>query len=304
MANFENRFYENLATKVDEQKLPEKFHVAYTPEGSTPDGYYVYESLTIETGKGAVSIGRGGEAVFQVGLNETEPSMTEAYTMIGIDTDSKEFKQFQNDIQKPENYNVQTVEKMLETVPQLTAEKQVEKLNNFSYENEREQAEFKHNFVNSEIVKNLVTEVEAKGFTKEHEAYDVDYDSSLDYISDTAIENHFDNQLKDFERSIQKTKTELAEPGRQYTGQITAIDEEKTVQQTKSGVTVIHETKNLPGIERQEVGQNVKIDYSNGKEATIEEKSSGLERTKETKMESQHQAEKSHDNDKDYDVPF
>lgn len=387
MANFENGFYEAHAVKVDEQKLSEKFHVAYTPEGSTPDGYHVYESLTIETGKGAIDISRDGSAVYMSGGNETERSMTEAYNMIGIDTDSKEFKQFQKDIQKPENYNAQTVEKMLETVPQLTAEKQVEILNTFSYENEREQAEFKHNFVNSEIVKNLAVEAEAKGFTKEqiHELAEETWDKQVG-LSDNELEQVFvektneqlvekgyepiDYQsLKDKENSLSQDKNfigaeyldlvadkgitaerlreisydsvenfvtipdssyknrhlheeivseinrelvekghnkiELAEPGRQYTGEITSIDEERTTQVTKSGVTIIHETQNLPGIQEKEVGKSVKIDYANGKEATIEDKSSGLERGKEAKLEHDHQAERSHDSgDRDHDIPF
>lgn len=258
MANFENGFYEAHAVKVNEQKLSEKFHVAYTPEGSTPDGYHVYESLTIETGKGAIDISRDSSAVYMSGGNETERSMTEAYNMIGIDTDSKEFKQFQKDIQKPENYNAQTVEKMLETVPQLTAEKQVEILNTFSYENEREH-------LHEEIVSEINRELVEKGHNK----------------------------------------IELAEPGRQYTGEITSIDEERTTQVTKSGVTIIHETQNLPGIQEKEVGKSVKIDYANGKEATIEDKSSGLERGKEAKLEHDHQAERLHDSgDHDHDIPF
>ena len=108
-------------------------------------------------------------------------------------------------------------------------------------------------------------------------------------------------KLNQLEIVNSKTKIELAEPGRQYTGEITSIDEERTTQVTKSGVTIIHETQNLPGIQEKEVGKSVEIDYSQGEKAIIKDKSSGLERGKEAKLEHDHQAERSHDSG-DYEI--
>lgn len=71
--------------------------------------------------------------------------------MMGVDTDSKEFKEFIETIKKPENFNAQTVEKMLDTVPQLTAEKQIETLNNIAANIEKEYQAFEQEKVNEKI---------------------------------------------------------------------------------------------------------------------------------------------------------
>lgn len=469
MANFENGFYEEHAVKVDGRSLSDKFHVDYTPEGSTPDGYHVPESLTIETGRGAVSVLPNGAAVYQSGGNETDMSVVEPYTMIGIDTNSKEFKQFQKDIQNPENYNAQTVEKMLETVPQLTAEKQVETLNNFSYESEMEMEQFKNNFVNSEVVNNLATQIENKGFTKEQirelaedtwdnqtglsdneleqvfvekaneqlieKGYEpVDYQSLKDkennlgqdnwigseYVEQLAdkgftkerlseinaeiasanfmaddkeierqlvdeinqeltanghdeillkgsmaeayressannpeisnktlneiqkqaelkgvddnfaydtdkAEKHFAEAIKQIDTGIEKSTekvnskinelqsslgvdyataekienirdqqnvkggAEIAQPGRTYTGNVVSVDEDKTIQVTKTGKLVIHETENLPGIKEQDTGGHLQIRYSAEGKGDITAKSNDMEIGKQKEVEKHHQ---------------
>lgn len=56
-------------------------------------------------------IHRDGSAHHYTDEGALNPDFKESYTMMGVDTDSKEFKQFVETIQKTENFNAQTVEK-------------------------------------------------------------------------------------------------------------------------------------------------------------------------------------------------
>lgn len=133
--SFQNSFYAKHAVMGDGQPLLDKFNVVHIESGCTPDGYEIQEALFIQKKKGAlgyIQILPSGCAVYTDGINETDIDPEEAYVMFGIDTASKQFKDFQEKIKNSESFNAETVCEMLATTPQLTTEKQIEKLNSFT----------------------------------------------------------------------------------------------------------------------------------------------------------------------------
>lgn len=397
MANFESSFYQTHAVQVDDKKLSEKFVVEHTQEGVSPDGYSYPESMIVrEKGKHLqkFEIHRDGSAQYYTDEGALNPDFKESYTMMGVDTDSKEFKQFVETIQKPENFNAQTVEKMLDTVPQLTAEKQVETLNQIDAaakaEYEAAEKQKAENFIGSEYAERLAD----KGFTKERlaemnaeiasanfmaddkeierqlvdeinqeltanghdeillkgsmaEAYRESsannpeisnktlneiqkqaelkgVDDNFAYDTDKA-EKYFAEAIKQIDTGIEKSTekvnskinelqsslgvdyataekienirdqqnvkggAEIAQPGRTYTGNVVSVDEDKTIQVTKTGKLVIHETENLPGIKEQDTGGHLQIRYSAEGKGDITAKSNDMEIGKQKEVEKHHQ---------------
>ncbi len=91
------------------------------------------------------------------------------------------------------------------------------------------------------------------------------------------------------EKYSENGKTEIAKPGRSYTGDVIDVGEDVTVQKTKTGKFVIHETENLPGIKEEDQGIKAKIVYNAEGRGDLTKKANDLEIGKEKVVEKEHQ---------------
>lgn len=246
-------------------KLKNRYQVEHIEAGHTPDGYTVNERIQLEDKSdknNSIEIYKGGAAAYYQGVNEAS-SDKEAYQDMGIDTDSKEFKSFESGLKKDENYNAKYVQDFLENAPELTAEKT---------QDIKAQRELRF---------------------KEETAASNEYNAGGGFLAE------MEQQQKKSESVINKEneyseqgKTEVAAPGRTYTGKVIEVGEDTTIQKTKSGKFIIHETENLPGIKEQDSGAAAKIVYNAGGKGDITAKSNDMEIAKEK------EAEKGNDYDK------
>lgn len=109
------------------KNLKDKYKFEHIEAGHTPDGYSIYERIQLEdkSSRDHVEIHKGGDTAYFVNGNEHTHNK-EAYQDMGIDTDSKEFKDFESGLKKDENYNTKYIEDFLKNAPELTAEKRQE----------------------------------------------------------------------------------------------------------------------------------------------------------------------------------
>jgi hypothetical protein len=90
----------------------------------------------------------------------------------------------------------------------------------------------------------------------------------------------------------EKGKTEVAKPGRTYTGKVIEVGEDVTIQKTKSGKFIVHETENLSGIKEQDSNISAKIIYDAGGKGDITAKSNDMAIGKEKEIEQKKSHEK------------
>lgn len=86
-------------------------------------------------------------------------------------------------------------------------------------------------------------------------------------------------------------QTEVAKPGRTYTGNIIDVGEDVTIQKTKTGKFIIHETENLPGIKESDETSFSQIRYNKGGKGDILQKANDLEIGKQKELEKQRENE-------------
>ena len=324
------------------KKLKDKYNVEHIEAGYTPDGYDIKETIQLEDTQNRnhyVEIGKGGSAVYYVGVNEAS-SDKEAYQDMGIDTDSKEFKNFEAGLKDDKNYNSKYINDFLEKAPELTVEKrqEIDKQRDIDLQKEKAEAavaaaeyEAKGGFLaemNESEVKN------DKPFGQEyHEQIKGRIsDKEFEKVVDDAVENAlhrpstFTDTKKDADKEVEREivndlneiikerglgenvvskevhekrqklsesgETEVAKPGRTYTGKMVEVGEDVTIQKTKSGKFVIHETENLPGIKEQDSNISAKIIYDAGGKGDIVAKSNDLAIGKEKEIEQKKSHEK------------
>lgn len=312
-------------------KLKDKYNVEHIEAGHTPDGYTINEVIQLEDRQNRdhrVEVYKGGAAAYYVGVNEAS-SDKQAYQDMGIDTDSKEFKDFEAGLQKDENYNDKYIKDFLENAPELTAEKRQE------IDKQRDISVKEEIVASNEYEANggFLAEMEEQDNKAETEKKSILDDPYLKYrdeieseIAEEDIKFQMDNSFDDREMAIERLidgeieareieasekqdlskgtdivskeqeyaeqgKTEVAKPGRTYTGNVIEVGEDVTVQQTKTGKFIIHETENLPGIKEQDTGMAAKIIYDAGGKGDITAKSNDLSIGKEKEKE----ADKSHE---------
>lgn len=248
--------------EINMKALKKKYDVKHIEPGHTPDGYTINEVIQLEDKENRdhrVEIYKGGATAYYVGVNEASNDK-EAYQDMGIDTDSKEFKSFEAGLKRDENYNDKYVGDFLENAPELTIEKkqEIDKQRNIALEKKQASS----------------NDYEAGG-------------GFLAEMNDKDVQN--DKKLDD---PFQTGKTEVAKPGRTYTGQVIEVGEDVTIQKTKSGKFIIHETENLPGIKEQDSNVSAKIIYDAGGKGDILAKSNDLAIGKEKEIEQKKSHEK------------
>lgn len=318
-------------------KLKDKYNVEHIEAGHTPDGYTINEVIQLEDKQNSdhrVEIYKGGAAAYYVGVNEAS-SDKQAYQDMGIETDSKEFKDFEAGLQKDENYNDKYIKQFLENAPELTAEKRQEIDNQRDIDLQKEKATISEYEANggflAEMKEQEDKEVAPLGEDYKEQIKDRISDQEFENIVDNAVEDAmtrpstFTNTNEDSNKEVEHDivnglnkiikdrnlgepivakevyqkqqelsengKTEVAKPGRTYTGNVIEVGEDVTVQQTKTGKFIIHETENLPGIKEQDTGMAAKIIYDAGGKGDITAKSNDLSIGKEKEKE----ADKSHE---------
>lgn len=250
------------------KKLKDKYKVEHIEAGHTPDGYDINERIQIQEKDKDNSIHleiyRGGSAAyFIIGFEDTHDK--EAYQDMGIDTDSKEFKRFEDGLKDNKNFNSKYVKDFLENAPELTVEKSQE--------------------INKQRDIDLQKE---KAATNE-------YNANGGFLAEMSEKNNSPEALAIANKEKQyneEGKTEVAKPGRTYTGNVIEVGEDVTIQKTKSGKFVIHETENLPGIKEQDSNFSAKIIYDAGGKGDITAKSNDLEIGKEKEIEQKKSHEK------------
>lgn len=97
--------------------------------------------------------------------------------------------------------------------------------------------------------------------------------------------NNYPNQV--ITEKIGKKKeadSEIAKPGRTYTGTVISVGEDITIQKTEKGKLIIHETENLPGIKEQDTGSKMQVVYGVGGKGDITQKANDLEIAKEKQI--------------------
>lgn len=102
------------------------------------------------------------------------------------------------------------------------------------------------------------------------------------YYPDSKTSDHVQ---KKFDELSQEGKTEIAKPGRTYSGNVIEVGEDITIQKTKSGKFIIHETENLPGIKEEDSGSAARIVYDGGGKGDITAKSNDMSIEKEKEAE-------------------
>lgn len=307
---FTNKFYDSHAVKPTGSKLSEQFDVHYQPKDYTPDGYTINEGLYVtdkKTGKG-FQIHKDGEASYATNYVDTISS--EAYAMMGIDENSKEFKEFQENIKK--DFSAKTVEDFLEKAPTLSREQQVEKLNQFTQE--EKEAEAKWQYIGSagyyadnyqeqikdridekELVEIIDKSIAKTSFLDTHKDVEkvvvTDLNKIIDErdLGDKLVAKEVYEKQKELS---EQGKTEIAKPGRTYSGNVVEVGEDVTVQKTKTGKFIIHETENLPGIKEVDEKTHLQIRYDNGKQGDIIQKGNDLEIGKQKEIEQQYGMER------------
>lgn len=249
------------------RKLKDKYKVEHVEAGHTPDGYTINEAIQLEDTQNKnhhIEIYKGGAAAYFVGANESS-SDKNAYQDMGIDTDSKEFKSFEAGLKDNENYNSKYVKDFLENAPELTVEKrqEIDKQRDIDLQKEKAAAN--------------------------------EYNVGGGFIAEMSEKNNSPEALavttKEKEYS-EEGKTEVAKPGRTYTGKVIEVGEDVTIQKTKSGKFVIHETENLPGIKEQDSNISTKIIYDAGGKGDITAKSNDIAIGKEKEIEQKKSHEK------------
>lgn len=242
--------------------LKKKYNVEHIEPGHTPDGYTINEVIQLEDKENKdhrVEIYKGGATAYYVGVNEAS-SNKEAYQDMGIDTDSKEFKAFEAGLKDNENYNSKYVKDFLENAPTLTAEKR------------------------QEIDKQRDAALEKEA------TFSNDYEAGGGFLAEMkGKDTHNQRKVLD---PFQTGKTEVAKPGRTYTGKVIEVGEDVTIQKTKSGKFIIHETENLPGIKEQDSNISAKIIYDAGGKGDITAKSNDIAIGKEKEIEQKKSHEK------------
>tara|TARA_R110002051_G_scaffold84103_7_gene148960 strand:+ start:12628 stop:13389 length:762 start_codon:yes stop_codon:yes gene_type:complete len=248
------------------RKLKDKYKVEHIEAGHTPDGYSINERIQLEEkdSHNHVEIYKGGGAAsFVIGFEDNQDK--KAYQDMGVDTDSKEFKTFEAGLKDNENFNSKYVKDFLENAPELTVEKRQE------IDKQRD--------IDLQKEKTAANEYNAKG----------------GFIAEMSEKNNSPEALavaaKEKEYS-EDGKTEVAKPGRTYTGKVIEVGEDVTIQKTKSGKFVIHETENLPGIKEQDSNISAKIIYDAGGKGDITAKSNDLAIGKEKEIEQKKSHEK------------
>lgn len=248
------------------KKLKDKYKIDHIEAGHTPDGHSVYERIQLED-KGSrdhIEIHKGGSAAYFMNGNEHTHDK-EAYQDMGIDTDTKEFKDFELGLKKDENYNTKYIEDFLKNAPELTAEKR------------------------QEIDKKRFEDIQKQV------AADKEYQANGGFLAEMNESNNSSEvgavAAKKKEYS-EEGKTEVAKPGRTYTGKVIEVGEDVTIQKTKSGKFVIHETENLPGIKEQDSNISAKIIYDAGGKGDIAAKSNDIAIGKEKEIEQKKSHEK------------
>lgn len=109
------------------------------------------------------------------------------------------------------------------------------------------------------------------------------------YYPDLETSDHVQKKIDELS---QEGKTEIAKPGRTYSGNVIEVGEDTTIQQTKSGKFIIHETENLPGIKEQDSNISAKIIYDAGGKGDIAAKSNDMAIGKEKEIEQKKSHEK------------
>lgn len=84
--------------------------------------------------------------------------------------------------------------------------------------------------------------------------------------------------------NVGKGGSEPARAGGTYTGHIISVGEDVTIQKTRTGKLIIHETENLPGIKEHDTSNQLKIVYGANGKGDIVQKSNDLEIGKEKEM--------------------
>lgn len=135
--------------------------------------------------------------------------------------------------------------------------------------------------------RNIMTDLESKGAKFEHSKSAQVHKEKIVFQTDEyvirvgdnnkAYIHSADNLNKDISmddkaknnKDFDNEKTELAKPGRTYTGDITEINKDQTIQTLATGKRIIHENKNLPGIKETDTGSKLKISYTAGGQGDI-----------------------------------
>lgn len=253
------------------KNLKDKYKFEHIEAGHTPDGYSIYERIQLEdkSSRDHVEIHKGGDTAYFVNGNEHTHNK-EAYQDMGIDTDSKEFKDFESGLKKDENYNTKYIEDFLKNAPELTAEKRQE--------------------IDKQRFDDLQKQIAANK----------EYQANGGFLAEMReAENKTSNHVqKKIDELSQEGKTEIAKPGRTYSGNVIEVGEDTTIQKTKSGKFIIHETENLPGIKEEDSGSAARIIYDAGGKGDITAKSN------DKSIEKEKDAEKSKTYEKDREIPF
>lgn len=318
-------------------KLKDKYKLDHIESGHTPDGYSIYERIQLEdkNSRDHIEIHKGGGAAYFMNGNEHTHDK-EAYQDMGIDTDTKEFKDFELGLKKDENYNTKYIEDFLKNAPELTTEKRQE-IDKQRFEDIQKQVaadkEYQANggFI-AEMKEQEDKEVAFLGEDYKEQIKDRISDQEFENIVDNAVEDAmtrpstFTNTNEDSNKEVEHDivnglnkiiedrnlgepvvakeiyqkqqelsengKTEVAKPGRTYTGNVIEVGEDVTVQQTKTGKFIIHETENLPGIKEQDSNISAKIIYDAGGKGDIAAKNNDLAIGKEKEIEQKKSHEK------------
>lgn len=321
------------------KKLKDKYKVEHIEAGHTPDGYDINERIQIQDKDKDNSIHleiyRGGSAAyFIIGFEDTHDK--EAYQDMGIDTDSKEFKRFEDGLKDNKNFNSKYVKDFLENAPELTVEKSQEINKQRDIDLQKEKAATNEYNANggflAEMKEQEDKEVAFLGEDYKEQIKDRISDQEFENIVDNAVEDAmtrpstFTNTNEDSNKEVEHDivnglnkiiedrnlgepvvakeiyqkqqelsengKTEVAKPGRTYTGNVIEVGEDVTVQQTKTGKFIIHETENLPGIKEQDSNISAKIIYDAGGKGDIAAKNNDLAIGKEKEIEQKKSHEK------------
>lgn len=118
----------------------------------------------------------------------------------------------------------------------------------------------------------------------ESKPYKKEFDSLVATAEADKVKSIMASGAEEIENNNQ---TEIAQPGRTYTGVVIDVNEDTTIQKTPSGKFIIHETENLPGIKDNDQSGNLQIRYDSGTKGDIIHKGNDIEigKEKEAKKE-------------------
>lgn len=118
--------------------------------------------------------------------------------------------------------------------------------------------------------------------------YKKEFDSLIVTAEADKVKSIMASGVKEVDNNNQ---TEIAQPGRTYTGVVIDVNEDTTIQKTPNGKFIIHETENLPGIKNSDESGNLQIRYDSGHKGDIIHKSNDLEIEKEKEAKKEQEFE-------------